>query len=313
MACEAISIGELARSALGQHVEVLLARDAEVRAGDDMEALHQMRVATRRLRAGLRLFQHVVPADADALRAELKWLANSLGAVRDLDVQLESLRNAAEDVHAQPEALAPLVAWFTERHVSARQALVECMDSERFSAVLSLLVALVSTPAATSGAPADAAETVVPELLRSHRRRFRKAARGLDSRSPAPNLHRARIRAKQLRYSLEFTERLYDKPSRSLIRRAVQVQDALGAIQDAVAMDERLHAVSQAGSELPPASMFLAGQLARGFAERQQAARAEVPWALKRLSRRRWRRLARRFGKPAPPTPLPEQPSLFAE
>ena len=77
----------------------------------DPEGLHQMRVATRRLRAALRLFEQVVPTDAEALRAELKWLATSLGAVRDLDVQLESLRHTADGLHPAPEALMPVVAW----------------------------------------------------------------------------------------------------------------------------------------------------------------------------------------------------------
>jgi len=59
-------------------------------AGEDLEELHEMRVATRRLRAALDFFADVLPLRARTFRDELGWLAAVLGAVRDLDVQLEA-------------------------------------------------------------------------------------------------------------------------------------------------------------------------------------------------------------------------------
>jgi hypothetical protein len=74
---------ELARACLRQQLHELCAHAAVVVAGDDPEAVHKMRVATRRLR----VFEDLLPLSATDLRRELKWLAGTLGAVRDLDVQ----------------------------------------------------------------------------------------------------------------------------------------------------------------------------------------------------------------------------------
>jgi CHAD domain-containing protein len=291
------TIGQFAQSVLRRQLAALLAREAGVRSGDDPEAVHQMRVATRRLRAALSLFADVIPADVLALRRELGWLADTLGAVRDFDVQMTSLRQVAEELRAEQPALSPLFAWFAARRASARDDLTERLDSARYAALLGSLGALSSVN--VTGWPGDAGrrvEEALPERLHRRHRRFRKAARAISAASAAVELHRARIRAKQLRYSLEFASGVYGKPAQTLIRRAVGLQDLLGAIQDAVVMDERLRALSSAGHELPPSSIFLAGQLAQCFAQRATSARAQIPRSSGRvLSRKRWKRLARSF------------------
>jgi CHAD domain-containing protein len=292
----ALSVDELARSALSAQVAALLEHEPGVRVGEDIEAVHQMRVATRRLRAALSLFGDVAPGDAQALRGELGWLADRLGAVRDLDVQLAALVQVAEELLATPEALSPVRGWFEVRRAAARDELMECLDSARFAALLGSLAALVSVEVEEwpEGAHVLALEAL-PDRLRRRYQRFRKATRAIDSHSPAPELHRARIRSKQLRYSLEFSAPVYGKPARALIRRATALQDVLGAIQDAVVMHDHLQAMSLAGRELPPGSIFLAGQLAERFTERALAGRAEVPRAVRRLRRASWKRLTRHF------------------
>jgi CHAD domain-containing protein len=292
----ALSVDELARSALSAQVAALLEHEPGVRVGEDIEAVHQMRVATRRLRAALSLFGDVAPGDAQALRGELGWLADRLGAVRDLDVQLAALRQVAEELLATTEALSPVRGLFEVRRATARDELMECLDSARFAALLGSLAALVSVEVEEwpEGAHVLAVEAL-PDRLRRRYQRFRKATRAIDSHSPAPELHRARIRAKQLRYSLEFSAPVYGKPARALIRRATALQDVLGAIQDAVVMHDHLQAMSLAGRELPPGSIFLAGQLAERFTERALAGRAEVPRAVRRVRRARWKRLTRHF------------------
>jgi triphosphatase len=292
----ALSVAELARSALSAQVAALLEHEPGVRVGEDIEAVHQMRVATRRLRAALSLFGDVTPGDAEALRGELGWLADRLGAVRDLDVQLAALGQVAEELLATPEAVSPVRGWFEARRATDRDELMECLDSARFAALLGSLAALVSVEVEEwpEGAHVLAVEAL-PDRLRRRYQRFWKATRAIDSHSPAPELHRARIRAKQLRYSLEFSAPVYGKPARALIRRATALQDVLGAIQDAVVMHDHLQAMSLASRELPPGSIFLAGQLAERFTERALAGRTEVPRAVRRLRRARWKRLTRHF------------------
>ena len=84
------TMGELAYAVLRRQLAVLRATEPGTRLGEDPEELHDMRVATRRLRAALDLFVDVLPVRARAFRAELGWLAGVLGVVRDLDVQLQS-------------------------------------------------------------------------------------------------------------------------------------------------------------------------------------------------------------------------------
>ena len=73
--------------ALARHVRWLIAHDPGTRLGKEPESLHQMRVATRQLRAVLRSARPLlVPEWADSLRDELRWLGRVLGPARDLDV-----------------------------------------------------------------------------------------------------------------------------------------------------------------------------------------------------------------------------------
>ena len=94
-----------ARRVLRRHFERMLLHEAEVRAQDGAEPVHDMRVATRRLRAALRVFDDALPArESGTLARQLKWIAGALGRVRDLDVQWLRLEEDASDL---PEGLAP--------------------------------------------------------------------------------------------------------------------------------------------------------------------------------------------------------------
>src|SRR4029077_1143360 len=77
------------RASLYQRLRALLAHEAGTRTGEDIEDLHQMRVAVRRMRATLKAARPLLDAAwADGLRAELGWRGGALGPVRDLDVLL---------------------------------------------------------------------------------------------------------------------------------------------------------------------------------------------------------------------------------
>ena len=90
---------EVVRNAIAASVERLIRHDPVVRLDTDVEGVHQARVATRRLRSDLRTFRPLLDQEwATALRDELGWLAESLGAVRDGDVLLERFRKRAESL-----------------------------------------------------------------------------------------------------------------------------------------------------------------------------------------------------------------------
>jgi CHAD domain-containing protein len=284
-------LADVARARIEQQLAALCAHEAGVRTGDDPEHVHQMRVATRRLRAALRLFASVLPPAADSLQHELAWIASALGEVRDLDVQTDSLVRAACEVQAEPGTLRPVLCVFEARRAAAREALHSALASDRFAA----LVAGVRDMAAQPGPEgADAGLDAAHELIRDTYRGLRKAGRQLHAQASPAALHRVRIRAKHFRYALESLSEVYGKPARRLIRRAARLQDVLGAGQDAAVLHELLRDASQSEQTVPPASVFLLGQLAEVYAERVRVARAEAPAAYKRLTGRPWKRLKRR-------------------
>src|SRR6266699_3130798 len=105
---------------------------AGAREGEDPLHVHQMRVATRRMRAALRLFADVQPAEAGGLNDELNWIAGQLGAARDLDVQVRRLREAAAELGLS-EVLVPYGAWLEEQRRRAQAELARAIESPRFA------------------------------------------------------------------------------------------------------------------------------------------------------------------------------------
>src|SRR5215467_4412586 len=89
-----ITTGELGLQVLRQHALAFGQHAPEARTSSDIEHVHQTRVATRRMRAALRVFGDVLPPELAGLSDELKWIAGQLGPVRDLDVQLLRVRGA---------------------------------------------------------------------------------------------------------------------------------------------------------------------------------------------------------------------------
>jgi CHAD domain-containing protein len=283
-------LADVARARVEQQLRALCAHEAGVRTGEAPEDVHQMRVATRRLRAALRLFAGVLPSTADSLRDELAWLAAALGEVRDLDVQTDSLARAACELQAEPEALRPVLCVFDARRAAAREALRAALASDRFAALVAGLGDMGALPGPEGADDPDAAYA----LVRHTYRRLRKAGRQLHAEASPAALHRARIRAKHFRYALESLSEVYRKPGQRLIRRAARLQEVLGAAQDAAVLHELLRDASQPERGLPPASVFLLGQLSEVYAERLRQARAAAPAAYKRLTGRPWKRLKRR-------------------
>jgi len=273
-------VGDLARAVLATQLEALLDQP------NDMEGIHQRRVATRRMRAALRVFRGFVPDAAEDVRAELKWLAGSLGAVRDLDVQMAALQDMAGD-----EDVAPVIRVFAARRLNDATALELALASPRFARLIANLRALeTSVWPESSRAPARAA---APPLIRDREARFIKASKRARRTAPAPKLHKARIRAKQLRYTLEFFSTLYGKPATAVIRRVVRIQDVLGAVQDMATLESTLAEMHDEVEAPVIATLVLAADA------RMRAARTAIGSAMRSIDRKRrkgkkrWKRLDR--------------------
>jgi len=202
------------------------------------EALHQMRVGTRRLKAAISLFEDMLD-DRESLAAmkDLRWIGKKLGRVRDVDVHIDTLRNAGAEL--DPEALAKA----EKEQVRAYAALLKTLEKPRFRSAILRLAAWIEAGRWASRKMARSARSV-PAMDRARRelgcrwKRIRKASRSLTKVSDAKR-HRLRIRIKGLRYGIEFFSATFPgekAEKRHRIMRPIlqDLQDELGELNDLV-------------------------------------------------------------------------------
>jgi len=288
------TIGTVATAALRRQLSAFLDEEPGARLGDDPERLHDMRVASRRLRAALTLFAEVLPPQVVALREELRWIGGVLGAVRDLDVQLEQLDGwRATLPEADRSALDALNSLLEEQRAEARATMLEALDSRRYESFVNRFGrALRARPPRNSALWSAPARQVAPALIEARFRAVRRAVKGLDPDSQAGDYHRLRIHGKRLRYALEFFAELYPKPTLALSKRLAALQDILGLHQDADVAIARLHAlVAESSDRLEPATVFAMGQIAERYRRSMGDLRAEVPAATARVLGKSWKSL----------------------
>ena len=253
--------------ALAEQARRLLLHDPGTRLGSDVEDLHQMRVATRRLRAFLRVGGPLLDESwSEPLRDELAWLGGALGPARDLDVLIEHLEGELEAVGELEHARGLLEA-LREKQVEARRAVVATLSSDRYLALLERLDH-VGTPELTGD------ETPLAELWAAAWRRARKRLARLDQHSSDEEIHEARIALKRARYAADLAGHELGKRGRWFENAAAGLQDVLGANQDAAVAEERIRAWATT-----PDESVVAGQLVQRQRDRKAAAAAIRPVA----------------------------------
>jgi CHAD domain-containing protein len=207
----------------------------------DPDAVHDMRVATRRLRATLRTFRGLWDRrESEAVRDELRRLGHLLGTVRDTQVLAARLTGA---VHAEPPelVLGPVAARISARSATALAAAVDelraALDADRFADLLRRLDALVEGPVAR---PVQA-RWVTKRVRRAVRREDRRLDRALASADvPDDALHEARKAYKTARYAVEVRRPAAGRPAATLVKRLKELQDRLGGHQDSAVAREVL-------------------------------------------------------------------------
>jgi hypothetical protein len=147
--------GEVVLAYLDAKIARLAALDLAVRR-DKPDAVHQMRVTVRRLRAVLQAYPGILrEPDTRHLLAELKWLGEVLGAARDAEVLAGHLRSALAAVPTElvlGPAQARISVHFAPVEASARRELLEALDSERYHELRADLTRLLDSPPLTSEA-----------------------------------------------------------------------------------------------------------------------------------------------------------------
>ncbi len=289
--------GEIAFGALRKQRDRLLAHEPGTRLGQDPEALHAMRVATRRLRAALAVFEDAIPRRGERVRRELGWLGRALGEVRDLDVQLGRLAaEAGQDPALDPAAIA-VSAVLLRRRERARARMLRALDSRRYVRLLTALGALVDGGPRTRGGTArQPSALVAPETLIRAYKKVRRAGERLKPDSSADEIHRLRILAKRLRYALEFHASLYGRPAEEIVARLVALQDQLGVHQDCHVMLGLIHEIRAAGGKrLPREALFAMGTLAERIARHATSLRRQLPRQFRTVRGKPWKRVKHAF------------------
>ena len=239
------SMAEAGRKTLYFHLQHMLSHEPGTRQGEDIEELHDMRVATRRMRAAMRVFGDYLDAKQMAPFVKgLRRTGRTLGTVRDLDVFHEKVQAYLDTLPAERrDDLSPLLTVWKAQRESARREMLAYLDSERYLRFKTEFGQFLRQPGAaalpaltTQGEPApNRLRHVVPAILY----RGLAAVQAYEEWVSRPNVpleqfHQLRIASKGLRYALEFFREVLGRESKDLIETVKGLQDHLGNLQDAV-------------------------------------------------------------------------------
>jgi CHAD domain-containing protein len=240
-------LAELGRVLLRRYLRKLLAAERDVRADKEIEAVHALRVASRRLRAALRLLEPVL--DPDELRPHaraIRRLAHMAGAVRDRDVLLADITARAEALPAELRpGLDELSAALQGARASAHRNLIALLDSPAHADFTHDFAALMSRHSGWDDGPR--VRDIAGSTIWRHYEALRAYDRGgLPQEQEA--LHAMRIAGKHLRYVAELFSDTFGQRSATIVDPLVAFQDHLGALQDSAVARETLthHAHSDA-------------------------------------------------------------------
>lgn len=266
-----------------RHLTAARREEPGTRLRTHIERLHKMRVATRRLRSAFRTFAGAFPEGAlgpwDNL---MKRTGRALGPARDLDVLLEAMPDLLGHV---PDTLREDLVPFEELLETLREReqakVLAYLSSRSRLRALERFENFVDDPSAPGTTALRVRQVAPGVILDIARKAFRDGAR-IGPDSPPEDLHALRITMKKLRYTLECFVDVYGKPLTSFIDSARDLQDILGAYNDASVWAELIQDLVQTkGKRLPKNTLVAIGAIVGVIAERGAEARShfEETWA----------------------------------
>ncbi|NRG39729.1 CYTH and CHAD domain-containing protein [Rathayibacter sp. VKM Ac-2835] len=270
--------GEAALAAIRELLAGLRAVDPRVRLEAD-DALHRMRLHTRRLRSVLAASRSVLDREAlDPLRDELRWLGGVLGAARDEEVLAARLRTAVQEagegLPAKAVAGTTLFDAIERRQAVALQRVAKTLRGARYLALLDSLDALLADPPRTAKAAASA-KKLVRRSLAKELSRVDEARSGEDDLEAR---HEVRKAAKRLRYVVEAWSAVVPaavgSKRRRLAKAAEAVADALGEERDALAARDVLRGHALVAARRSEPAFALGAASAREETRAREAAKA---------------------------------------
>jgi CHAD domain-containing protein len=233
-------MSEAGRKILLFHLARMVNHEPGTREGTDIEELHDMRVATRRMRSAFRTFAaYYEPRAIRSYVVGLRRTARALGKVRDLDVFMQKARSYLDGLgpdHATDLDVL-LDAWQDQREQS-RVAMIQVLDGSKYRDFVGAFRLFLESP----GAGARRSDKipprptlvrhVAPQLIYGRWASVQAFGPLLDE-APVPVLHALRIECKRLRYTLEFFSEVLAPPSKQVVEAVIKLQDHLGDMNDA--------------------------------------------------------------------------------
>lgn len=269
----------------GRFAEVLSLREYALQT-DDIEGVHKMRVALRRLRSSLRDFSpYLKQRPLKEAKKDLKRLSNALGAARDEDVAiaaLEKLREKAKNESVK-KGLAKMIAKRRAAREKTQTMLVETLDAAEIENLGERFLAAVGEVSEANGKAAG----LMPEqmgraVIAANLREFCALSDALYDPFAIKRLHELRIAAKRLRYAVELFDTLLSERLAPFSEEIADMQTFLGELHDAdVWIEDLSRRLQKAKSPKKRAELWL---LSRFTSRRTKQYRA----ALKLWSR--WRK-----------------------
>jgi triphosphatase len=262
------------------------ANESLVRGKPFVEGVHQLRVALRRLRSSLSAFRDVLPEeDRRKMSEELRWIASACGQARDWDVfRTQLLKPLGEYVEDDP-ALAGVAAAADRARKRSYAEIAETLASPRLTQAL-LDVETWWEKGAWRGAMGGWAILPAEEFAAATLKKLHRKVESLGSQIgdlEEVELHELRIRCKKLRYAAEFFRSLYPKKTTGTYLEALaDVQEHLGALNDAVVAKALIARLGKSAKDLPAEVLARADGIVTGWiAARIKADLDELPeiWA----------------------------------
>ncbi len=290
-------VNEALSSVIAGCAEQAVANVPSILAGSDVvEGVHQMRVALRRFRAALTMFNTVTTREERSeLKREVKRTAAILGHARDLDVFATETLPPIVAAHPTENSLQVLARRVQALRESAHEAVAAHLESPTF-ARLWLRVGAWNAGRQMGAGPVDRSQKPLGKLACKVLAKRDKAVRALGDRLDEISLddmHELRIRVKQLRYAAEFFAQLYGRGKTArVLKRLRRLQDALGWLNDAVVAHTLLTFVERNG--LPGEAVALArasGLITGRIAVKLDSVRDDAAKAYRKLAaeERFWR------------------------
>lgn len=249
------SLGEAGRKIFAVQLETMLSHEDGSRTGEDIESVHKMRVATRRMRSLFKLIGAAyTPKTVTKYNRGLRDIARALGAIRDLDVLIVDLEDFHKTLSDDDKAvMVSIIKKLDKRRAKNRATLNKLFDSSSYRKFLKKFGAFTAKTG-KGIAPLEREEIphqvrhVLPILLYERLGAVRAYETVLDD-AEDETLHALRVEYKQLRYAVEFFEPVLGASAEKFVKEVKAMQDLLGRFNDISVFTDYMNHIKRLSSE----------------------------------------------------------------